>query len=86
VSGYVVSFDLYQGKGVDAYKTENVKAVGAPVASVLDLLDLIPEEKLDLPYHIFADNHRNHQTGPCQGPPTVHASGRVQEEVQRLHK
>jgi hypothetical protein len=56
VSGYVVTFELYQGKGVGVHTTENVKAVGAAAASVLDLLDLIPEEKLDLPYHIFADN------------------------------
>jgi hypothetical protein len=56
VSGYIVSFGLYQGKGVSADTTENVKAVGAAANSVLDLLDLIPKEKLDLPYDIFASN------------------------------
>ncbi len=56
VSGYVVSFDLYQGKGVGIKTTNNVKEVGAAAASVLDLLDLIPEAKKDLAYHIFADN------------------------------
>jgi hypothetical protein len=39
VSGYVVCFEMYQGKGL-----------------VLDLLDMLPMEKMDLPYHIFADN------------------------------
>jgi hypothetical protein len=39
-----------------AYTTENVKVAGAAAASVLDLLELIPEKKLDLPNHIFADN------------------------------
>jgi Transposase IS4 len=56
VSGYVVSFDLYQGKGVGIHHNENVKTVGAAAASVLDLLDLLPEEKANLPYHIYADN------------------------------
>ncbi len=56
VSGYVVSFDLYQGKGIGLYSTENVKAVGAAGASVLDLLEQLPEEVRGLPYHIFADN------------------------------
>ncbi len=56
VSGFVVSFDLYQGKGLGLHTTENVKAVGAAGASVLDVLDLMPEGKRKLPYHIFADN------------------------------
>ena len=56
VAGYVVSFDLYQGKGVGVHHTENVKTVGAAAASVLDLLDMLPKDKMDLPYHIYADN------------------------------
>jgi hypothetical protein len=56
VSGYVVCFEMYQGKGVGDHTAENVQNVGAASATVLDLLDMLPEEKLDLPYHIFADN------------------------------
>lgn len=56
VSGYVVSFELYQGKGVGASSSANVQAVGAAASTVLDLLDLLPMEKMQLPYHIFADN------------------------------
>ena len=56
VSGYVVCFDLYQGKGVGKHTTDNVKAVGSAGASVLDLLDMIPDEKRQLPYHLYADN------------------------------
>jgi hypothetical protein len=48
-----VVFELYQGKGVGAYSLVNVQLVGADAASVLDLLDLIPEEMFDLPYHII---------------------------------
>ena len=56
VSGYVVQFDLYQGKGVGKNTDVNVGAVGAAGASVLDLLDLLPPDKKMFHYHIFADN------------------------------
>ena len=56
VSGYVVSFDLYQGKGLGINNTTNVKAVGAAAASVLDVLDTLSEEKKMFAYHIFGDN------------------------------
>lgn len=56
VSGYVVTFDLYQGKGVGQNNAENVAAVGAAGATLLDLVDLLPEEKKNLGYHFFADN------------------------------
>jgi len=56
VSGYVVTFDLYQGKGVGEYHAENVEAVGAAGATLLDLVDLIPEDKRYLAYHFFGDN------------------------------
>jgi hypothetical protein len=56
VSGYVVVFDLYQGKGVGLNTVENVGAVGAAGATLLDLVELLPEEKRKLPYHFFGDN------------------------------
>lgn len=56
VSGYVVVFDLYQGKGLGRSNPENVAAVGAAGATLLDLVDLLPEEKRSLPYHFFGDN------------------------------
>jgi hypothetical protein len=34
-----------------------VTAVGAAAATLLDLVDLLPEEKKALPYHFFADNY-----------------------------
>jgi hypothetical protein len=57
VSGYVIVFDLYQGKGVGQYHGDNVAAVGAAAATLLDLVDLLPEEKRSLPYHFFGDNY-----------------------------
>jgi len=56
VSGYVVTFDLYQGKGVGEHHEKNVEAVGAAGATLLDLVDLLPEEKKSLAYHFFGDN------------------------------
>jgi hypothetical protein len=56
VSGYVVVFDLYQGKGVGQSKAENIATVGAAGATLLDLVDLLPEEKRNLAYHFFGDN------------------------------
>jgi len=56
VSGYVITFELYQGRGVGEHHEENVEAVGAASATLLDLVDLIPEEKRYLPYHFFGDN------------------------------
>jgi hypothetical protein len=44
VSGYVVVFDLYQGKGVGLNTVENVGAVGAAGAPLLDLVELLPEK------------------------------------------
>jgi hypothetical protein len=50
VSGYVVFSEMNQGKGISAHSVDNRKIVGVAAASVLDLLDLIPEEKLSLPH------------------------------------
>jgi len=55
-SGYVVCFQLYQGKSECATSEANVKAVGAAGASLLDLMDMLPGDKKLLAYHIFADN------------------------------
>jgi Transposase IS4 len=57
VSGYVAAFDIYQGKGLGKNHEENVAAVGVAGATLLDLVDLLPEEKKVLPYHFFADNY-----------------------------
>ena len=57
VSGYLVTFDLYQGVGVGTNHQANVVNVGASGASVLDLLDILPEDKRRLSYHIFGDNY-----------------------------
>jgi hypothetical protein len=54
VSGYVICFELYQGKGIGQYHVvENAAAVGAASGTLLDLIDIIPEEKKDLAYHFF---------------------------------
>ncbi len=52
----MVVFDLYQGKGIGVNTAPNVKAVGAAGATLLDLIDLLPEVKKNLPYHFFGDN------------------------------
>lgn len=57
VSGYVICFELYQGKGIGQYHVENVAAVGVASGTLLDLIDLIPEEKKSLAYHFFGDNY-----------------------------
>jgi hypothetical protein len=81
ISGYVVSFEMYQGKGIGAHSPENVKTVGAAAASVLDLLDLIPEEKLSLPYHIFADNFfSSHKLIEVLGKQNIHYTGTIRQD------
>ena len=57
VSGYLVTFDLHQGVGVGTNHQANVVNVGASGASVLDHLDILPEDKRRLSYHIFGDNY-----------------------------
>ncbi len=54
--GYVVVFDLYQGKGVGLKTVENVGDVGAAGATLQDLGELLPEEKKKLAYYFFGDN------------------------------
>lgn len=57
-SGYVVTFDFYQGRGVGVHHADNVKAVGAAGATLLDLIDLLPDDKVEnISYHFFADNY-----------------------------
>jgi hypothetical protein len=36
---------------------KNVAAVEAAVATLLDLVDMLPEEKGNLPYHFFGNNY-----------------------------
>ena len=55
-SGYVVTFDLYQGKGVGPLNEQHTKMVGSSGASLLDLIHQLDDEKKELPYHFFADN------------------------------
>jgi hypothetical protein len=81
VSGYVVTFDLYQGKGIGTYTTQNVKTVGAAAASVLDLLDLLPEEKLNLPYHLYADNFfSSHKLIEVLGEHNIQYTGTIRQD------
>ena len=81
VSGYVVAFDLYQGKGIGTNTTTNVKTVGAAAASVLDLLDLLPEDKLHLPYHIFADNFfTSHKLIEVLGEHNIEYTGTMRQD------
>jgi hypothetical protein len=56
VSGYVPTFDLYQGKGIGTHHQDNVAAIGAAGASLLDLIDQFSPEKKVLPYHFYGDN------------------------------
>jgi hypothetical protein len=57
VSSYAICFELYQGKGIGQYHVENVPAVGVASGTLLDLINIISEEKKDLPYHFFGDNY-----------------------------
>ncbi len=50
VSSYMMTFKMNQGKGIGAHSVDNEKIVGVAAASVLDLQDLIPKEKLSLPH------------------------------------
>ena len=52
----MVTYDLYQGVGVGYHHMKHVAAVGSAGATLLDLVNLLPEEKRNLPYHFFADN------------------------------
>jgi hypothetical protein len=81
VSGYVVAFELYQGKGVGAHSLVNVQLVGAAGASVLDLLDLFPKEKLELPYHIFGDNFfSSHKLVEVLGERNIDYTGTIRQD------
>lgn len=54
-NGYLINFDLYQGKTLDGnMKLE--KIVGKCSATVLHLLDHLPDEKRNFPYFLFFDN------------------------------
>jgi hypothetical protein len=53
----VICFELYQGKDIGQYHVENVASVGAASGTLMDLIDLIPEEKKNLAYHFFGDNY-----------------------------
>jgi hypothetical protein len=57
ISRYVVTFGLYQGRGVGENHSKNVAAVSAAAATLLVLVDLLPEEKKTLLYHFLADNY-----------------------------
>jgi hypothetical protein len=81
VSGYVVCFEMYQGKGVGDHTAENVQNVGAASATVLDLLDMLPKEKLDLPYHIFADNFfSSHKLIEVLGEKNIQYTGTMRQD------
>jgi hypothetical protein len=76
-----VTFDLYQGKGIGTYTTQNVKTVGAAAASVLDLHDLLPEEKLNLPYHLYADNFfSSHKLIAVLGEHNIQYTGTIRQD------
>ena len=55
-AGYLITFDFYQGKGSGVNSAANCASVGAAGATLLDLLDLLPDEKKNLPFHIYGDN------------------------------
>jgi hypothetical protein len=81
VSGYVVSFEPYQGKGISVNAEENVRIVGAAAASVLDLLDKLPREKLDLPFHIFGDNFfSSHKLLEVLGEKNIQYTGTIRQD------
>ncbi len=80
-SGYVVSFDLFQGKGISTHTSQNLKTVGAATASVLDLLDLISEEKFSLPYHLSADNiYSLHKLIEVLGEHNIHYAETIRQD------
>ncbi|KAI4462958.1 transposase is4 [Holotrichia oblita] len=53
--GYLVNFELYQGKGPKA-NTDYEKLFGKAASPVLVLLDAMPEEKRELRYNLYMDN------------------------------
>ena len=55
VNGYLVAFELYQGKK-GPYNEELVARFGKSAAMVLGLLDKLPDDKKNLPFHITFDN------------------------------
>ncbi len=58
-----------------------MKTVGAAAASVLDLLDLIPEEKFSLPYHLFADNFFSlHKLIEVLGEHNIQYTGTIRQD------
>ncbi|XP_046404683.1 piggyBac transposable element-derived protein 3-like [Ischnura elegans] len=54
-AGYLVNFDVYQGRN-PASNSEYEKMVGKCAASLLQMLDEIPQEKKNLAYKLYFDN------------------------------
>lgn len=55
VDGYLVTFEIYQGKAVKG-NSDYEKHFGKAAAPLLCLMDEFEEEKKHLPYHLFFDN------------------------------
>lgn len=53
--GYLINFELYQGKNPKSYSNYD-KLFGKAASPLLVLLDEIPEEKRELTYSIYMDN------------------------------
>lgn len=54
--GYLVNFEIYQGKSTPVINPEYDEIFGKATAPLISFLDEIPDEKKHFPYHIVTDN------------------------------
>ncbi|MEL7307968.1 MAG: hypothetical protein AAGK05_08885, partial [Pseudomonadota bacterium] len=55
-NGYLLSFEVYQGKSVSSDRQQYEKCFGKSTAPLFSFLDLLPDNKRLLPYLIYFDN------------------------------
>jgi len=54
--GYLVNFEVYQGKNTLVSNPEYEKVFGKATAPLVSFLDEFPNDKKNYPYHIITDN------------------------------
>lgn len=54
--GYLINFEVYQGKNTPVTNSEYEKIFGKATAPLISFLDELPDHKRSYPYHIITDN------------------------------
>ena len=54
--GYLINFDLYQGKKTSSISDQKYEHIGSAPGALLCLIDEFPESVAELPFHFYFDN------------------------------